>query len=130
MPLAIAVFLFERRKERANEEGAVYQLLSDNCQDFLRAVLEHPDLKLFAPSVPDLSEDPQERRLVIFGMLISPFERAYLLLFEPPLSPSQARRWGSWEVSTRSASPTGTTRRSESASCACPTGASGARPCP
>ena len=97
LPLAIAVFLYEQRKERANEEEAVYQLLSDNYQDFLRAVLEHPDLKLFASELPELSEEQRERRMVIFGMLISLFERAYLLLFEPTLSPSQQRRWASWE---------------------------------
>jgi hypothetical protein len=97
LPLAIAVYLYEQRKERANEEEAVYQLLSDNYQDFLRVVLEHPDLRLFSSPVPDLTEEQRERRIVVFGMLISLFERAYLLLFEPSLSPSQARRWGSWE---------------------------------
>jgi len=97
LPLAIAVFLYEQRKERANEEEAVYQLLSDNYQDFLKSVLEHPDLKLFSTPLPELSEEQRERRMVIFGMLISLFERAYLLLFEPSLSPSQLRRWRSWE---------------------------------
>ena len=97
LPLAIAVFLYEQRKERANEEEAVYQTLSEHYQDFLRAVLEHPDLKLFASQLPELSEEQRERRMVIFDMLISLFERAYLLLFEPALSPSQQRRWASWE---------------------------------
>jgi hypothetical protein len=35
LPLAIFVFLFEQRKERENEEEEVYQLLSDNYQEFL-----------------------------------------------------------------------------------------------
>ena len=48
LPLAIFVFLFEQRKERENEEEAVYQLLSDNYQDFLKVVLENPDLRLFS----------------------------------------------------------------------------------
>ena len=39
---------FEQRKERNNEEEEVYQLLSDNDQEFLRVALEHPDLRLFA----------------------------------------------------------------------------------
>ena len=34
---------------------------------------------------------------VIFSMLISLFERAYLLLFDPPMSADRQRRWGSWE---------------------------------
>ena len=97
LPLAIAVYLYEQRKERANEEEAVYQLLSDNYQDFLRVVLEHADLRLFSSPLPDLTEEQRERRVVVFGMLISLFERAYLLLFEPSLSPKELRRWRSWE---------------------------------
>ena len=41
LPLAIAVFLYEQRKERENEEEEVYQLLSDNYQDFLKVALKH-----------------------------------------------------------------------------------------
>ena len=48
LPLAISVFIFEQRKERNNEEEAVYQLLSDNYQEFLKITLEHPDLRQFA----------------------------------------------------------------------------------
>ena len=39
LPLAIAVFFFEQRKERENEEEEVYQLLSDSYQDFLKVAL-------------------------------------------------------------------------------------------
>jgi hypothetical protein len=44
-----------------------------------------------------LSEEQKERQFIIFSMLISLFERAYLLLFEDDMSPKQARRWNSWE---------------------------------
>ena len=67
LPLAIYVFLFEQRKERENEEEAVYMQLSDNYQDFLRVALDHHDLQLFLA------------------------ERT------PDMSPRQARRWSSWE---------------------------------
>ena len=98
LPLAIFVFLFEQRKERDNEEEEVYQLLADNYQDFLKVVLENPDLRLFSPeSTPELTGEQRERMLVIFSMLISLFERAYLLLFEHRMSAKQRRRWSSWE---------------------------------
>ncbi len=48
LPLAILVFLFEQRKERENEEEEVYQLLSDNYQEFLKVALDNPDLRLFS----------------------------------------------------------------------------------
>jgi hypothetical protein len=98
LPLAIGVFLFEQRKERENEEEEVYQLLSDNYQDFLKVALANPDLKLFSVDASFSPNDEQEeRQLIIFAMLMSLFERAYLLLYEDAMSPKQARRWNSWE---------------------------------
>jgi len=98
LPLAIAVFLYEQRKERENEEEEVYQLLSDNYQDFLKVALDNPDLRLFSnEETPALSEEQKERQYIIFAMLISLFERAYLLLYEENMSPKETRRWNSWE---------------------------------
>jgi len=98
LPLAIAVFIFEQRKERDNEEEEVYQLLSDNYQEFLKIALENPDLRLFAnEETPALSPEQRERMFIIFSMLISLFERAYLLLYEDDMTEKQLRRWRSWE---------------------------------
>lgn len=98
LPMAIFVFLYEQRKERENEEEEVYQLVSDNYQDFLRIALENPDLRLFSTTeTPTLNDEQKERLLIIFSMLVSLFERAYLLLYEEDMTPKQARRWNSWE---------------------------------
>lgn len=98
LPLAIGVFLYEQRKERENEEEEVYQLLSDNYQDFLKVALANPDLRLFSlEGTASLNADQKERQFIIFVMLTSLFERAYLLLHEDDMSPKQARRWHSWE---------------------------------
>jgi hypothetical protein len=98
LPLAILVFIYEQRKERENDEEEVYQLLSDNYQDFLKVALGNPDLRLFsAEETPELSAEQRERMLIIFSMLVSLFERAYLLLYEDDMSHKQLRRWRSWE---------------------------------
>lgn len=98
LPLAIFVFIFEQFKERENEEEEVYQLLSDNYQDFLKVALENPDLQLFSDEeTPSLTAEQQERLRIIFDMLISLFERAFLLLYDDRMSDKQARRWHSWE---------------------------------
>jgi hypothetical protein len=98
LPLAIVVFLYEQRKERENEEEEVYQLLADNYQDFLKVALDNPDLRLFsAEGARELTPEQRERRLIIFSMLVSLFERAYLLLHEDDMSGRQGRRWSSWE---------------------------------
>ena len=102
LPLAIAVFVFEQRKERRNEQDAVYELLADNYQDFLRVVLQHPDLRLFTQSrTPELADEQKERMQVIFGMLIALFERAYILLYEPAITGARHRRWSTWDDSMR-----------------------------
>ena len=98
LPMAIFVFVYEQRKERDNEEEAVYQLLSDNYQDFLKVALANPDLRLFSvEQTPQLDELQKERMFIVFSMLISLFERAYLLLYEEGMNARQARRWRSWE---------------------------------
>ena len=98
LPLAITVFLFEQRKERENEEEATWQQLSDAYTDFLKVVLANPDLKLRSQtSSAGLDDEQRERVLVIFEMLISLFERAYLLAFEPDMEDKQSRRWHSWD---------------------------------
>ncbi|MEW5879822.1 MAG: hypothetical protein AB1761_05190 [Pseudomonadota bacterium] len=98
LPLAIATFIFEQRKERANEEDEVYQLLSNAYNDFLKVVIDNPDLRLRSKeTTPDLTPEQRERMLAIFDMLIALFERAYLTAWSPDMTPAQARRWNSWE---------------------------------
>ena len=98
LPMAVTVFIYEQRKERDNEDEEVYQLLSDAYHDFLKLVLANPDLKLRSQAAtPDLTEEQQERMQVIFEMLISLFERAYLTAFDDRMTAKQQRRWHSWD---------------------------------
>ncbi len=46
LPMAIFIFFHEQRKRRETEEEEIYQLLSDGYTDFLKLVLDNPDLKL------------------------------------------------------------------------------------
>jgi len=98
LPVAILFFAWEQRKERANEEEEAYQLLSDAYNDFLKVVLEHPDLQLRTNEpLPDPTPEQRERMLVIFDMLISLFERAYLVAYKDDMNEADARRWNSWD---------------------------------
>ena len=55
-------------------------------------------MRLFASEVnPALSAEQRERMFIIFSMLVSLFERAYLLLHEESMKEKQLRRWRSWE---------------------------------
>ena len=97
-PLAIFAFIMEQRKERENEDEEVYQLLTADYTDFLKLVMANPDLKLRSnQQVSNHTEEQQERTLIIFEILISLFERAYLLSYDEKMSNKQLRRWLSWE---------------------------------
>lgn len=98
LPLLIFIFVYEQHKERENEEEEVHQLLSDSYNDFLKLVIANPDLKLRSQTAtPNLTDEQRERMLIIFDMLISLFERAYLLTYEDDMTEKQLRRWHSWE---------------------------------
>jgi hypothetical protein len=97
LPLAIIVFILQTRRERINDEIMVYESLSDTYQQFLRVALQHSDLHLFSESrTPTLNEEQYDRMMVIFTMLVSLFERAYILIYDENASGVQRRRWNSW----------------------------------
>src|SRR3954463_10250379 len=98
LPCAIAIFIYEQRKERRNEEEEIFQRLSDEYREYLKLVLDNSDLHLLRREGRQLtlSEDQAERRLAIFGILISLFERAYLLVYEENMSRQTQRMWQSW----------------------------------
>lgn len=77
LPLAILVFLYEQRRERHNEQEEIYQRVSDEYTGSLKLVLDNPDLQLLRKGAPNqpLTEEQNERKLAIFNILISPFER-------------------------------------------------------
>jgi hypothetical protein len=99
LPLAILVFLYEQRRERRNEQEEIYQRLSDEYTGFLKLVLDNPDLQLLRKGAPNqpLTDEQNERKLAIFNILISLFERAYLLVFEEKMDHQTQRLWLSWE---------------------------------
>ena len=98
LPFAILFFAWEQRKERDNEDEEAYQLLSDAYNDFLKVVLANPDLRLRSNEpLAAPSSEQRERMLVVFDMLISLFERAFLVAFKPKMGETERRRWNSWD---------------------------------
>lgn len=102
LPFAIWVFLKQERAERENEEEEAYLLLADAYDEFLKVVLQHSDLQLrTAAALENPTPEQRERMQVIFEMLISLFERAYLVAWKPDMSESERRRWNSWDDAMR-----------------------------
>jgi hypothetical protein len=97
LPLAIGVFVYERRRERQNDEEEIFLRLSDEYADFMRLVIANADLHLLSPAAKgDLSEDQLERKHALFAILVSLFERAYVLVYEDDMGRQQQRLWQSW----------------------------------
>jgi len=97
LPLAIAVFVHDRRRERQSDEEEIFLRLSDEYSDFMRLVIDNADLQLLTP-VPrsELNEEQLERKQALFAILVALFERAYVLVYEDDMSRQQARLWQSW----------------------------------
>lgn len=99
LPFAIIVFWMEQRKERQNEDEELYQRLSDEYAEFSKLLLRNADLRLMSGEVLDekLTEEQLERKRIIFDLLVSLFERAYILVYEEDMSKQTARLWATWE---------------------------------
>jgi hypothetical protein len=97
LPLAIGVFIYDRRRDRQNDEEEIFLRLSDEYADFMRLVIDNADLHLLSPAVKgELSEEQLERKHALFAILVSLFERAYVLVYEDSMNRQQARLWQSW----------------------------------
>lgn len=99
LPMAIFVFYWEQRRERQNEEEAIYQKLSDEYAVFLQLLLENADLQLISKEIANdqLTMEQMERKKIIFDILISLFERAFILVYEDKMTKQTARLWASWD---------------------------------
>ncbi|WP_310447474.1 hypothetical protein [Thiobacillus sp.] len=98
LPFAIGVYLFDQRRERQTDEEEIFLRLSDEYADFMRLVIDNADLNLLSPVAKgELSEEQRERKRALFAILVSLFERAYVLVYEDKMSRQQVRLWTSWE---------------------------------
>ena len=97
LPLAIWIFIYEQRKERRNEDEELHQELADDYVEFLKLVLDNADLQLLSGRAEKLNDEQRERQLAIFGILISLFERAHIMVYEESMDKQTRRLWQSWE---------------------------------
>lgn len=98
LPFAIAVFLWQQRKERLAEEEELHQRLNAAYTDFLKLVLDNADLQMLRrrSGTAQLSPEQEERRQALFGILIAIFEQAYVLVYEERMSRQRQRLWQVW----------------------------------
>jgi hypothetical protein len=92
-------YIINKRKETERHEVEAYNKLNDEYNRLLELLLINVDLDLYAESGKPLSQEPlaKRKRLLIYSMLITLFERAYILLYEGKSGATRARRWQGWE---------------------------------
>lgn len=98
-PIAIFVIVREERLRRINEEHELHRNLTQEYDGFLRLVMDNADLLLMSRGAPKttLTDEQRERRRIVFEMLVSLFEKAYIILHSEHLAGDAKRRWLSWE---------------------------------
>ncbi len=98
-PAAIFVIIREERLRRENDMNELHRNLSEEYDNFLKMAMDHSDLLLMSRSqLPqDLEEEQKERVEIIFRILISLFEKVFIILHTEDMEGKAKRRWASWK---------------------------------
>jgi hypothetical protein len=105
LPFTIVFFALQQQHARRNEEQAIYQSLLDQYAHFMELVLEHDDLHLLRSPAPDymLTAEQHERKFILFDLLTTLFERAFVLIQPAPRMNARTQQlWSPWEQQIRS----------------------------
>ena len=99
LPFAIAVFWIEQRKERQNEREEIFIKLLDEYNEFVKVLIDNADLRLMTRRNEPITLTPEqeEKRYIIFDLLVAFFERAYMLIYDDKMDKQTARMWSTWE---------------------------------
>lgn len=98
-PAAIYVIVREERLRRANEVSELHRSLSQEYDSFLKMVMDNADLLLMSQSsLPEpVSQEQRERIEIIYMILISLFEKAFIILYSDNMDSDAQRLWSSWK---------------------------------
>jgi len=103
IPVGIALYVINKRKEQLEREYGTYDALDNKYIDYLKLCLSHPDLDVAdtpRPGMAALTREQQHRELVIFSILISIMERAFLM-YRDKSDQVRANQWSGWDAYIR-----------------------------
>lgn len=93
IPLAIMTFIYQERKERQAEQEEIYDKLMDHYSEIQEKLFEYPELDQH--DIPLQDPEASRRQRILYEMLVSLFERAFILLYGET-DPAYKRMWNSW----------------------------------
>jgi len=99
LPLAYIQYLRTKRKEKRDREYGTYNALDEKYLEFQKLCLEHPYLNIFDiqdETPKKLTVEQKKEELILYTMLFSIFERAYLL-YSDQNSNIKKKQWSGWD---------------------------------
>ncbi|MDB5490612.1 MAG: hypothetical protein JWO78_461 [Micavibrio sp.] len=93
IPFALWTFIVQEKKERQNEQEEIYDKLMDHYAEIQEKLFEYPELD--EHDKPLFDPEAARRQQILYEMLTSLFERAFILL-ESETDPAYRRMWNSW----------------------------------
>ena len=88
----------ERKKDREQRQSQTYQGVNDRYWQFQLLCMEHPELDVFdwADAWTNTKDAAGKRELIAFNMLLSLFERVFLL-YAPLEVEFRKQQWDGWD---------------------------------
>lgn len=100
VPAAIFVYVRERRKERMAKETETYYTMNDKYFEFLNLCREYAFLDIYDDKNSDFnrySREEQRQALILFDMLLSIFERAFVM-YKDHKDDFRKDQWEGWQT--------------------------------
>lgn len=98
--IALAVFWMTKHKEQFEREYAAYNALDEKYCDYLRLVVQYPQLDLYSIALvnpPGLTPDEKIKESATFEILVCLMERAFLM-YRNQRSALRKAQWEGWEA--------------------------------
>jgi hypothetical protein len=94
IPLATVTYILQEKKERQNEQEEIYDKLMGHYTVIQEKLFEFPELDVHDKTLNNFED--ARRQYILYQMVVSLFERAYILLASED-DPAYQRMWNSWE---------------------------------
>jgi hypothetical protein len=94
IPLATVTYILQEKKERQNEQEEIYDKLMGHYTVIQEKLFEFPELDIHDKELNNFED--ARRQYILYQMVVSLFERAYILLASET-DPAYQRMWNSWE---------------------------------
>ena len=103
IPIAILIYINNKRMERRDKDYGTYDSLDDKYIDYLKLCLEYPALDVadiprreLAASAAVLTPEQRHAELMMFSILLSIMERAYLM-YKDRSYKVREKQWLGWD---------------------------------